>query len=148
MFSITIEGDARLIKGLDRAIEKVGHARPMLINMGETVLREVGRQFDAEGARLEPYKWQALTQKTILDRIRRGFPPGPILTRTGLLRDSFQKEVTDEFVRVYNPVEYFKYHQEGTPFMAQRRMLAFPEWLKQDIIAQATSFISEAMRGM
>jgi phage gpG-like protein len=35
----------------------------------------------------------------------------PILERTGQLRAGFRDRVTSTVLRIYNPVEYFKYHQ-------------------------------------
>lgn len=148
MIAITMEGDVRLVRGLEDAIRKIRTAKPVLRNVGDVIVKEVVRNFPSEGARLEGRKWRALTPATIKQRIREGYGAGPILTRTGALKGGFRFDVTEELVRVWNPVEYFEYHQKGMGHNPVRRMIAFPEWLKQDVVAQFTRFINEAMRGL
>lgn len=145
MMAITIDGDVRVIRRLDQAIAAVGNCRTAMEEIAETMDKEVRGNFTEEGARLEPSRWTALTPSTILDRLRKGFAAGPILVRTGDLRDSFMADVGDMSVRFFSTCEYFQYHQLGGPNLPRRRMLAFSERLKQEILAAFRRFVHDSL---
>ncbi len=149
MIQVTIDGVARLIQGFEEAAAKVGTTTPVLENAGALLVKNFRANFPEEGRRLEDHTWQPLTAATIADRLRKGYPAGPILTRTGDLKLGFTYDLKpDVSVRVYNDVDYFAYHQLGMGHNPERRMIVFPQWLQQDVIALFTKFIHEAMAGM
>ena len=148
MIAVNVNGDVRLIRGFEEAVKKVGNVQPVLHGIGDVLVREFKGQFPEEGSRLERSRWQPLAPATLEDRARKGFPPGPILTRTGTLREGFVATLGSDYVRVHNDVPYYEYHQLGTPRMPQRRMIVFPERLKQEVVRVFTRFINEALRGL
>lgn len=144
---ITIDGDARVMTRLDDAIKAVGSPKKALEDVGDVMLKEIRGNFEEEGARLNADKWVPLAESTLKDRRRRGFDPGPILVRTGELRDSFGKGVTETEVRVTSDCGYYGFHQTGGPNLPKRRMLAFSERMKQEILGEFTRFIANALKG-
>lgn len=143
---LNIDGDTRIIRNFDEAIRRIGSPEILLDETGEKLMQEYVDNFAEEGKRLEPKEWQELAEFTKDERERLGYGrEHPILERTGKLRDGFRKQVSKFSVRVFNPVDYFKYHQTGTPKMPQRRMISFPERLKQEVIAGFTKFINYAL---
>jgi phage gpG-like protein len=143
--SITIDGDTRVIRRLDEALKRVGSAQKPLSEIGDVLIREFKDNFPAEGRRLnEP--WQELALSTRLQKARMGYGGEPILVRTGKLMRGFLKQSTDFYVRVYNNVPYFKYHQQGGPNLPKRRMILASERLKQEVMAVFTKFIHEAFK--
>ncbi len=142
--AVTIDGDIRVINRLEQAIKRIGTPQPLLKDIGDTLVREFSANFPAEGARLND-PWVALARRTLIEKARLGFGNQPILVRTGTLRDNFKQEITNTYVRVFNPTPYFEYHQLGAPpNLPRRRMIVFPERLKQEVIAQFTKFIHKA----
>lgn len=90
MIRLTITDDnGRATKGLDRVFDALGATMREL----EDVLRESvptiraahRATFTSEGARGRG-KWQPLAARTLADRRRKGYPPGPILVRSGKLK--------------------------------------------------------------
>lgn len=81
----------------------------------ERVLSEVGKErFDSEGYG----EWQGLAASTIDQRIRLGFGAGPILRRTGDLRDSLvdparASRKSPRTMTWASDSDYAGYHQDG-----------------------------------
>lgn len=145
MLVVNIDGDLRVIDKFDEAIRRISDPSTMLTEIGDTLEGEFVDNFAEEGGRLND-PWAELAKSTQDERRRLGYGAAhPILLRTGKLRDGFRKQVTKNMVRVYNVVDYFKYHQLGTPKMPARRMIVFPERLKQEVIASFTKFINYAL---
>lgn len=140
MIYLSMGGDERVLGMFERAEAKLRNPGEVLKKIGNVVVTELKTNFPQEGKRLnEP--WKALKASTIKERIRLGFGAGPILVRTGTLMGGFQQEVQRFQVRIFNPVEYFKYHQRGGGFLPQRRMIVTPEWLKQEAVATVNAFL-------
>lgn len=146
MAVIQINGDKRLIATIDRVAKFSAGTRETLNEIGDTLLDEFDKQMDTEGSRLTR-KWKALDSKTIEQRIRMGYGAGPILNRTGKLKNAFKKAVGLGQVRVHNPTEYFKYHQLGTKDIPKRQMIAMPERLKQDVVEIVRKGLDKTLTG-
>lgn len=144
--TITIDGDVRVIHRLEEAVKKMGSAKSALSEIGDVLLEEFDQNFDEQGGRLNE-AWSELAESTKIQKALMGYGSQPILVRTGKLRAGFRKEATKYKVRVHNPVSYFKYHQLGTDKMPKRRMILFPERLKQEVMAVFTKFIHESLNG-
>jgi len=66
-FSVTIDGDTRVIRALDKIEKGVKDFRPLLGEVGEVLVTDFQKNFPEEGARLGK-KWQKLSQGTIRQR--------------------------------------------------------------------------------
>jgi phage gpG-like protein len=147
MIAIELDGDVSIIRGLDSAIKAVGSPKPLLNDIGNTIINEVNANFSNEGTRLNLKRWTPLTAATIRDRIRKGFSPIPILQRTGKLRRSFFSRVGRDSVTVGSSSKYYPTHQMGTEAVPKRTMLKFSPNLKRGIMMQFTRFIHNALNG-
>lgn len=144
MLAIEIDGDVRVIHRFEEAVKKVGSPITVLSDIGDVMITEFTENFPEEGRRLNE-EWAELAESTKLEKARLGYGGMPILVRTGNLMTGFRKEADKFRVRVDNPVEYFKYHQLGGGNLPQRRMILFPERLKQEVVAVFTKFIHDAL---
>lgn len=140
MLTLEIDGSKRVFDILDKVEKQILDLNTPLEEIGTVMIDEFEQNFTEEGKRLQE-PWQKLKDSTIKERIRLGYGAGPILVRTGQLMKGFRKEVGKYFVRVYNPVKYFQYHQTGTAHLPKRRMILAPERLKQEIVAVITKYI-------
>lgn len=104
---------------------------PVWEQIGEDLLADFASNFADEGGVFGQgawAQWAPLAQSTIADRLRRGYDAGPILERTGQLRQSTTERGTpgNVFIVAANGVEvgtltpYAKYHQSGTRRMPKR----------------------------
>ena len=50
-------------------------------------------------------------------------------TLRGEMKEGFESESHNDYARIWNPVEHFKYHQLGTSKIPQRVMMAFNKTL-------------------
>lgn len=138
--SIDINGDKRVLQTFEAMEKKLASPTKELKAVGDYAITEFSENFPAEGKRLnEP--WKALAESTIRQRARLGYGAHPILVRTGKLMKGFRKDVQKFMVRVYNPVEYFKYHQAGGGHLPQRRMIIATEKIKQEIVSIFAEFL-------
>lgn len=60
-------------------------------------------------------KWQPLKPRTLADRAAKGFPPAPILYRTGKLKNTRNIEMKSDCVNWHWPTDYASAHQFGVP---------------------------------
>lgn len=93
LIRVTIVDDSKARgKGIDRLFDALGATiDDVPAILGDPRLIEViraahARNFDTEGASGRG-RWAALSPRTLAERSRLGFGPGPILTRTGALRE-------------------------------------------------------------
>jgi len=143
MLTLSIDGDTRVIAKLDAAIKAVGSPREALEDSGKYIISEVDKQFSTSGSRLGT-SWQALSQKTLIQKAQAGYGGKGILERTGKLKKGFTSDLETFKVTVSNPVTYFKYHQLGTNKIPQRPMLVSSTNLKAGIVEIFNKFIKKA----
>jgi len=107
------QGEKQIKIKLSKIAKGLKNPRPVLMRIGITLLKEIGRYFDQAGQQgYEGAKWEATS-----------FGATNILQDTGVLRGSFTMEVKKYSVEVGSPVEYSEYHQFGTDYIAARQML-------------------------
>jgi len=131
-----------------KRIENLGYTKP-LEDSAELVKEEIDDNFDKQGAIYQgggfirkggsfanlgrattrSSSWSPLAASTRRSRIYRGFPAArPILENTSKLRKGFRiAKVTKDRAVIENDVSYGKYHQTGTRYMPQRRLVGFSE---------------------
>lgn len=96
---------------LARFDANAGDMRPAFDEFGKYMLRSIGRTFAAEG---RPARWRALKEATIRERLRLGYGRGPILERTGKLKNSFSYTAKTKYFGVTSSAKYFGPHQYGS----------------------------------
>lgn len=144
--SLTIDGDTRIINKLEKTKETLQRLEPSFTETGNLLIREFTDNFGEEGLRIGT-RWKDLALSTQVQRARLGYGAAhPILQRTGNLMRGFRKEVQRFSVRVHNPVEYFRYHQLGGGRLPQRKMISFPERVKQEVVAVFAKLVRSALK--
>lgn len=149
---LRVSGDRSLddhIIQLNEIIQRGQDMRPVMQLIDKYLTGAVKRTFEAEG---RPRKWKPLQRMTILDRARKGYPPGPILRRTDTLMNSLTQDgAAYEFHKVGarsvqrgSKVVYFRTHQYGYPQrnVPARVMLV----LERQDVAQMRKMIAEFVR--
>ena len=135
------------VKDVDDIIARSSNLQPAMEAVGEYLMGSTRRTFEAEG---RPKRWQALKPATIADRARKGYPPTPILIRSGkLFRSLTQKGAPGSLLRAgprslryTSTVPYFKTHQLGGDTIPQRLMIVMQ---KQDA-SQVSRIINTYIR--
>lgn len=133
----SLSGDAPkadYIKNLDDIVTRGSNLQPAMEAIGEYLLGSTRRNFEAQG---RPKRWQRLAPTTIADRGRKGYPPTPILIRSGkLFRSLTQKgapglvlQARPKSLKYTSRVPYFEVHQKGGDHIPQRMMIVLQ---KQD----------------
>ncbi len=116
------------VKDLEGIVARSTDLSPAFTAVARYLMGSVARNFAAEG---RPKSWAALAPITIADRQRKGYPAGPILVRSGRLKDSLTKpgapgqvlRIGPRSIRYGSSVKYYRYHQYGTRNMPARKMM-------------------------
>lgn len=123
--------DTAVMKKLDGLLGGVKDLRKPFTEAGDDLLTFFGEDVFESQARAIGDSWRALAESTLRARAdRKGhYARTPertdkILWWTGDLKRGFRKEANQLFLRIYNDVEYFRYHQERGGSPPQRKMLA------------------------
>lgn len=102
--SVEVEGIEEVSMMFSTAGKKAENMHEPLQNSSSMMLKTFDMNFNSHGKELgEP--WQ---------RRKQGYP-WPMLEKTGLMKESFDSVVTNDFVVLFNTVPYFKYHQSSAP---------------------------------
>lgn len=143
--SIQFEGQSELVGKFATWGRAISDLSPAWEKVGYRLQHDFAVQFEAEGGFLSTApKWAPLKPSTIADRLRKGFGPGPILRRTGMLMASATIrgaaanvfEVGPDHVTVGTALPYAIFHQKGAPgaHIPQRKMIALNWETRPDII--------------
>jgi phage gpG-like protein len=119
---IDLYGDELVSRKLLRwSGEVVGNMSPVWDAVEDHLATCFERNFAQQGP-----AWAPLKASTIRSRIAQGYPPGPILTRSGEYRKALTTELTthttDSEMTVVAPAVPGAFHQAGTSRMAARPM--------------------------
>lgn len=137
-----VEGSKEVEVALGRisaALDPVG----ILDEASALVLNRIRARFKAE-TDIEDRPWAPLKRKTVLERIRKGFGPRPILFRTGNLYHSIQLSRLGETSReIKTDVEYAGYLQFGGEHLPARPFLG----INQQDIDLVTALIVRRVQG-
>jgi len=108
---IQVKGLPEVRKMLNEIVKRYGDASKPLADWGEYKLLSLREQWDLEE---NPYgqKWKKLAPATIEKKRRKKKMLG-ILTRDGILRDSFTYSVTNNSLTIGTNVRYAPKHQFG-----------------------------------
>lgn len=128
--TITLD-DAKVTKKLNLMIQGFSDFSEPLNKVGDDLLKYYGIEvFETQGGELAA-PWRPLALSTLYMREHRSgyyrnqpIRTDKILIWTGRLQKGFKKEVGSTKLRIYNDVEYFKYHQKASGRPPQRPMLA------------------------
>lgn len=145
---ITFDDKANVKKKLLAISDQVKDWRPAFERVGQDMLQAYGvESFEKQGIAGE--SWRPLANATRKARMKRWgyYKQAPmatdrILIWTGRLKSGFRKQVTRDYLRVFNVVPYFKYHQKPGGRPPQRRMMA----VTKDTIIRTMTILNDYMR--
>lgn len=144
MPQITIEiiGDKKVLANFSKVEKDLMSPRWFLNEYALIYMPTIQEQF-ASGGREFGTPWPYLKPRTIIRKVKEGFPPIP-LVRTGKMRGNFRYQVRTAslaqqtpgyiptgLLTIFNPTPYFFVHQLGTSKIPQRIMLRFDEVRKR-----------------
>lgn len=137
-----IEGVKEMNRDLNYISNEIKDFTIPLTKSAEMFLERIRTNFESQGALFGG--WAPLRPSTIREKIRLGYPLD-ILVRTGLLKNNFQYQVNRDYAIVFNPTEYFGYHQSRAPRkkLPRRVMMTLMEAVKGDIIQIFRKYIYE-----
>jgi phage gpG-like protein len=128
---------------------------PAWEQVGEDLLGDFTANFDSEGGGFGTFAaWPQLAASTIADRLRKGFAPGPMLERTGLLRQSVTERMTPGNLFLVEPnrltvgtyVPYARFHQSGTSRMPARPIVGISWDRRSAIVKRLGDYVREQAR--
>lgn len=119
---IQITGDKELLKKYGKAKNKLKDFSDEMDEIGKYFLKFFNRDvFETEGD-IFGEQWARLNSKYELwKRIKYG--GRKVLERSGDLRKGFKMKSGRDFARIFNPVDYAIYHQEGTSRLPKRPLV-------------------------
>ena len=138
VLSSSIEGDKELSRRFNSIPKDVGSFRGPLYRIGQEVRLSVDANYGSRGS-LFGAKWEP----------RKDNKPHPLLERTGKMRSSFAQRLGDEYVEIFNPTPYFKYHQSNKARrkLPRRIMLKLDEIRKVFIVKEFQRHLHKSVTG-
>jgi len=121
--NVKVTGIPAVRRNLRRMADTALDASSPLLACDEILAAEAEASFARQGP-----GWEPLAPATVDDRVRRGYPPAPILTRSGRLRRSYaggaehRLHATHDTLEFGSDVDYAAFHQTGTRAMPARRV--------------------------
>lgn len=131
----SIEGEKQLSRNLTTLDANLKNWKNEFSDVGRYLKNFFsGEVFESRGAVIGE-GWKALNPAYAAWKAKH-FPGRGILERTGKMRKSFQAESGNDYTRVFNNTDYFKYHQSRMPraVLPRRVMMKLDEKRKQTII--------------
>lgn len=141
----------RVVKTLSNLTKEIRDFRRPLETLGIDLLQFYGGEvFTTQGGAINQ-SWKRLADSTLLARARRSgyYKQAPAsnaqtLVWTGRLQRGFKKEVSTTKLRIFNPVPYFKYHQQGGK-APKRAMLAITPKVVDKAVSTIEEFIEKSI---
>lgn len=133
-----IEGSRELSRRLLKVADNIGDFKKPLFRIGAEVRGSVDTNFSSRGS-LFGEKWPA----------RKKSYPWPMLERTSTMRRNFKQKLGNDYVEIFNPTPYFKYHQSNKPrkVLPRRVMLKIDKIRKVFIVKEFQKHIINTMKG-
>lgn len=131
-----LEGEHQLSRRLLVVADGVKDWQAPLRDIEGELLKSFQDNFDARGGLFGG--WPA----------RKKDYPWPILEKTGAMRDNFQSQIGNDFVRLYNPTDYFVYHQSNAPRskLPRRVMMKLDQQRKMFIVKAFQNHIVDLLK--
>ena len=113
---IKVKGDKEIERAYSEMEKKFEQPREPMVRTADLMLREILRNFASQG-RLFGEPWPPLSPITLGIKRRLGYGDRPPLVRTGLMKRSFRRNLSDKYRTLIldNPISYFPFHQLGAP---------------------------------
>jgi len=134
---VTLEGEKQLSRRLMTIPKEIGNFKRPLFKIGAEVRGSIDVNFSSRGT-LFGAKWAR----------RKDNLPHPILEKSTKMRRNFKQNLGANYIEIYNPTPYFKYHQSNKPRkrLPRRMMMKIDRERQIFIQKEFQRHIMEAMR--
>lgn len=134
----TLEGEKQLSRRLLTMADGIGDFKKPLFRIGAEVRGSVDVNFSSRG-QLFQEPWKPRTRPY----------PHPILEKTSKMRRNFKQKLGNDYVEIFNPTPYFKYHQSNKPRkkLPRRVMLKIDKIRKVFIQKEFQKHIRSVLKG-
>jgi len=134
---VTLEGEKQLSRRLITIPNEISDFKRPLFRIGAEVRGAIDTNFSARGALFG--RWVP----------RKDNKPHPLLEKTSAMRRNFKQNLGPDYIEIFNPTPYFKYHQSNKPRkkLPRRVMMKIDRERQQFIQKEFQEHIIRAMRG-
>lgn len=143
-----IEGDRRVKQLLSEMVDRTTGVAAVWPSVGDVIADNLDQQFTTEGSHFLGKQWAPLTPNYLRWKVKHGFDPRR-LHQTTAMRDSLTsrpmavEQYRDMSATFGTNDEKAAFHQNGTKFMAQRKILEVTEDLADDVNSVVARYIFE-----
>lgn len=139
-----IEGEKQLARRFMVTPVELGNMKTLFFKIGREIRISVDDNFSSRGA-LFGSPW-----KPRVPQYRGGMrvDTWPLLEKTGRMRRAFAQNLGPDYVEIFNPTDYYKYHQSNKPRrkLPRRIMLKLDEIRKTFIVKEFQEHIRRALK--
>lgn len=139
--------DADFRRTIDRLIEGGSDLTPLMEELAGHLGAGVEESFESESDPVTGTPWADLRPATVRERERKGYWPGKILQRTGMLAMSLVSEAGPDFAEVSVGEDYGIWPQDGTRRMARRRFMGISPDTATAIVQSTLDYLDRLLEG-
>ena len=134
--SVTLEGEKQLSRRLQTIPADISNFKFPLFRIGGEIRGSIDQNFSSRGALFG--RWVP----------RKDNESHPILEKTGAMRRSFKQKLGNDYIEIFNPSPYFKYHQSNKPRrkIPRRVMMKIDDERKRFIQREFQKHVHEALK--
>ena len=143
---IAIEGEMQLSRRFNNIAQSSRDWTPVMKKSTEDLIHVFsGPVFDTEGAEIDE-QWSPLKKAYALRKAKK-YPGTGTLEATGNMRHGFQSKFDSSSAKIWNAMEYFKYHQSKEPRikLPRRVMMKLTENLRETVIKNFQQYFQESI---
>jgi phage gpG-like protein len=135
--NVSLEGEKQLSRRLMTIPNDIDNWKIPLFRIGGEVRGAIDKNFSSRGA-LFGARWQP----------RKDNLPHPLLEKTTTMRRNFKQSLGPDYIEIFNPTPYFKYHQSNKPRrkIPRRVMMKIDDERKRFIQREFQKHINDALR--
>lgn len=138
---ITVDGHKQISRKLMLAADDVGSLREPMKDIGGELRKTFDMNFEQRGGLYGG--WQARKPQY---KGGRRVDTWPLLEKSGTMRGNFKQRTGKDWVSVFNPTKYFRYHQRGTARIPQRVMMALREQDGRMVVGKLQRYCIDVLR--
>lgn len=134
--NVTLEGEKQLSRRLMTIPTDISNWKIPLFRIGGEIRGSIDENFSQRGALFG--RWVP----------RKDNLPHPLLEKTGAMRRNFKQSLGPDYIEIFNPTAYFKYHQSNKPRkkIPRRVMMKIDDERKRFIQREFQKHINDALR--
>jgi phage gpG-like protein len=134
--NVTLEGEKQLSRRLLTIPHDISNWKIPLFRIGGEIRGSIDQNFSSRGALFG--RWVP----------RKDNLPHPLLEKTSAMRRNFKQSLGPDYIEIFNPTPYFKYHQSNKPRkkIPRRVMMKIDDERKRFIQREFQKHVHDALR--